>query len=407
MQSIDELNLAELPVLEPDFAVDPLPGFAAARKQHSWLAKSEVGYLVHEYEAIKDLYFMDDKLEFATENIVEFMGAKGSPWGEFTEGLMIVKQGEEHARIRSNVAPAFTPRNVNRFRGLMRETVAALLDEWVPKGEFDFAEFAANFPVRVMCGVIGASPDVVPRLRESLETQGMSFSMDPTMMPAANKAITTLMDFAAGLIAEREKNGNPGAPDLLDELLAANAGGHLSDHEMQNLLVFIFAAGYDTSKNMLTFTLYEMLDRPEAWKRCARDLPYCTQVMEETLRYHSVSNVPRTVVEEFIYRDVLFPVGTNLQFILTLSGRDPGAFDHPDEFDPDRPQRSRHLAFGRGVHICLGQFLARAQIEEGLHLMAQRIGNPRLAGEVSWRPFVGVWGLRSLPISFDPHPAPT
>ncbi len=402
MQRIDDLDLAELPVLEPEFPLDPLPAFRAARERHPWLAKSAVGYLVHEYEAIKDLYFMDDKLHFATENIVEFMGAKGSPWGDFTEGLMIVKQGGEHARVRSNVAPAFTPRNVNRFRGLMRETVSALLDEWVPKGEFDFAEFAANFPVRVMCGVIGASPEVVPGLRESLETQGMSFSMDPTMMPAANRAISALMDFAAQLITERQANGNPGEPDLLDELLAANAGGNLSDYEMQNLLVFVFAAGYDTSKNMLTFTMYEMLERPDAWERCAEDLSYCTKVMEETLRYHSVSNVPRTVVEEFTYRDVLFPVGTNLQFILTLSGRDPGAFEQADEFAPERQQRNRHLAFGRGEHICLGQFLARAQIEEGLHLMAQRIRKPQLNGEVSWRPFVGVWGLRSLPIRFEP-----
>ena len=402
MQSVDDLELPELPVLEPAFAEDPLPDFAAARAAHPWLAKSAVGYLVHEYEAIKDLYFMDDKLHFATANIVEFMGARDTPWGDFTEGLMIVKQGEEHARVRSNVAPAFTPRNINRFRGLMRETVSALLDEWAPRGEFDFAEFAANFPVRVMCGIIGASPDVVPALRESLETQGMSFSMDPTMMPAANRAITTLMDFAAALIEERQREGSRGEPDLLDALLAANESGNLSDCEMQNLLVFVFAAGYDTSKNMLTFAMLEMLQRPGEWQRCAEDLTYCTRVMEETLRYHSVSNVPRTVVEEFTYRDVRFPVNTNLQLILTLSGRDPGAFENADDFAPDFTHKNRHLAFGRGEHICLGQFLARAQIEEGLHLIAQRLKNPRLTGAVNWRPFVGVWGLRSLPIRFEP-----
>ncbi len=405
MPTIDELDLMELPVLEPEFATDPLPAFAAARAQHPWLAKSAVGYLVHEYEAIKDLYFMDDKLEFATANIVEFMGAKGTPWGDFTEGLMIVKQGEEHDRVRSNVAAAFTPRNINRYRGLMRETVSKLLDEWAPRGAFDFAEFAANFPVRVMCGIIGASPDVVPALRHALETQGMSFSMNPDMLEDANACITQLMDFADELIRERQRTGHSGEPDLLDELLAANHSGKLTDYELRNLLVFVFAAGYDTSKNMLTFAMYEMLQRPDMWRRCAEDLPFCTKVMEETLRYHSVSNVPRTVSEEFTYRDVTLPAGTNLQFILTLSGRDPGAFDAPDVFDPEKQRANRHLAFGRGMHICLGQFLARAQIEEGLHLIAQRLRSPRLAGEISWRPFVGVWGLRSLPIEFDPAPA--
>jgi cytochrome P450 len=71
-------------------------------------------------------------------------------------------------------------------------------------------------------------------------------------------------------------------------------------------------------------------------------------------------------------------------------------------FDPEREQEARHLAFGRGTHICLGQYLATAQMEEGLHLIAQRIANPRLDGEVTWRPFRGgAWGIRSLPIRFE------
>src|SRR5262249_49895325 len=162
----------------------------------------------------------------------------------------------------------------------------------------------------------------------------------------------------------------------------------------------LFAAGYDTSKNMLTLIMYLMLERPDQWKRCAADLAFCRGVTEEALRYHSVSNVPRTVIKDIVYRDVLLPTGTQLFLPLTFSGRDPEAFADPDTFNPERVSANRHLAFGRGMHICLGQFLARAQIEEGIHLMAQRLVNPRLAGELSWRPFLGVWGLRTLPIVF-------
>lgn len=403
MQTVEDLALMDLPVLDPGFAADPLPYFEAARRQHRWLAKSSVGYLVHEYQAIQDLYFMDDKLHFSAGNIVEFMGARGSPWGTFTEELMISKQGEEHARIRSNVARAFSPRSINRFRPLMRATVSRLLDEWAPKGAFDFAEFAANFPIRVMCEIIGASPDVVPRIRESLEIQGLSFSMDPSLLPAADKAITTMFEFVDELIATRGKSADPENPDLLDELIAANTSGFLSDYELRNLLIFLFAAGYDTSKNMLTLIMHVMLSRPDDWQRCAEDFEYCHEVMEETLRFHSVSNVPRTVVEEFTYRDVLFPRGTTLQFILTLSGRDAAAFESPDRFCPEARRANRHLAFGRGAHICLGQFLARAQIEEGVHLISRRLKSPRLAGDVTWRPFVGVWGIRTLPIAFGPE----
>ena len=403
MPFINELSLTDLPVHDPNFVADPLPHLRKARRQHPWLAASDVGYLVHEYEAIKDLYFMDDKLHFPSDNIIDFMGARGSPWGTFNEELMITKQGEEHDRIRSNVAHAFSPGAINRLRPLIRETVAAWLDEWAPKEKFDFAEFAAKFPIRVMCKIIGASPDVVPSIREYLETQGLSYSMDKSILPAADRAISNLFDFVNRLIEVRLKEGGERG-DLLDELIAANTSGAISDYQLRNLLIFLFAAGYDTSKNMLTLIMYLMLDRPEMWERCAEDRAFCTRVMEEALRYDSVSNVPRTVVEEFTYRDVVFPEGTNLQFILTLSGRDPDAFEEADIFDPERERENRHLAFGRGAHVCLGQFLARAQIEEGIHLIARRLKSPKLVGEVTWRPFVGVWGIRTLPVVFRHQP---
>jgi cytochrome P450 len=90
-----------------------------------------------------------------------------------------------------------------------------------------------------------------------------------------------------------------------------------------------------------------------------------------------------------------------LLFMLGLAGRDPSAFPDALEFRPDRVHANRQVAFGRGAHICVGQHLARAQLEEGLHVIAQRIANPRLAGEAVWRPYLGIWGIKSLPIAFD------
>jgi cytochrome P450 len=94
-----------------------------------------------------------------------------------------------------------------------------------------------------------------------------------------------------------------------------------------------------------------------------------------------------------------------LFFPVSIAGRDAAAFGHADQFDPEREDLKKHLTFGMGMHICLGQFIARAQIQEGLHLIAQWIRNPRRVGPSGWRPFYGVWGLRGLPIEFDPAPA--
>jgi cytochrome P450 len=168
------------------------------------------------------------------------------------------------------------------------------------------------------------------------------------------------------------------------------------------MLIFLFAAGYDTSKNVLTFLMHHLMERPEIYARCAADPGYCAKVVEEGLRYTNPATIPRLTNADFVYRDVCFPRDTMLFFPVSVLGRDPAATPNPDSFDPERLQENRHLAFGRGMHICLGQFIARAQLEEGLRLIAQRMVDPRPVGEVGWRPFPGVWGIRGLPIAFTP-----
>jgi cytochrome P450 len=286
----------------------------------------------------------------------------------------------------------------------MQAVAAELLDEWAPKGEFDFAEFAANFPIAVMFRLIGASPEAIPRIQSSLEVQGSSYSLQPEKMPEIEESYQLLWDFVDGLIQERGSKG--GHDDLLDDLIAANTSGRLNDVELRQMLIFLFGAGYDTSKNQLTLIMRQMLDRPDIWQRCAEDRPFCDKVVEEGLRFASPSTSYRSVRQEFDFRDVRFPVGTMLFFPLSIAAQDGNHISHPEQFDPDRNQVNRNLAFGRGMHMCLGQFMARAQLEEGLHVMAQRLIRPRLAGQVTWRPFPGVWGIRTLPIEFQPAMTP-
>ena len=93
-----------------------------------------------------------------------------------------------------------------------------------------------------------------------------------------------------------------------------------------------------------------------------------------------------------------------LFFTLNMSGRDPTVFEDADRFDPDRPvdPRKRQIAFGLGKHMCLGQYIARAQLQEGLHLIARHMRKPHEVGEKGWRPYPGVWGINGLPIEFEP-----
>jgi len=400
MPTINDLELEAMPIASTEFGYDPMPWFDKARAKHDWLAASDIGFVVTGYNEIDDILRLDDKLQMPGEEIVDIMGARGTGWGDFAVDQMLVSSGERHKRLRGSVSAAFGPGSVKRLRPLMRETVSSILDEWAPKGAFDFTDFAAHFPVRVMFALLGTSIERLPAIIKDLEIHGESFNLEVEKMPVIEAGYQRLWSFVDGLIEERGTDGADG--DLLDVMIAARESGQVSDKELHQLLILMFAAGYDTTKNLLILLMRSMLDNPEIYRRCGEDFDYARKVVKEQLRFATPSNTMRMVAEGFEYKGVEIPAGTMLVFPLTISGRDPAVFSDPMSFNPDRPERNPTQAFGRGMHICLGQFLAVANVEEGIHLIAQRIANPRLAGEVTWKPFPGVWGITSLPIEFDP-----
>jgi cytochrome P450 len=399
-----ELDLGFLPIEEPFFAENPYPHLEAARAKHPWLSRCNVGYVIHGYQAIKDLMWMDDKLRTSNDSVVEIMGAWETRWGQHIARQILAQSGPTHARLRGSVAEAFTPRNVNRYRALMRQVISDLLDDWAPKGAFDVAEFAAYFPITIACALVGAPRESVKPVLKAMETLGLAFSLDKSLLPAFEDAFVQVWDFVDGLVVERERTGGGEPHEVLNVLIAAKRAGQLDDTELRDLLTFIVNAGYDTSKNMITLLMYTMLNQPQDWARCAEDPIFCRRVVDEQFRWRNTASPYRTVAEEVVYHDVALPKDALLVFPLPLSGRDPEAFDDADTFDPSHVQKNRHIGFGRGMHMCLGQHLAKAQIEEGIHMMAQRLTKPRLAGEIAWRPYPGVWGLKTLPIEFTPAP---
>ncbi len=396
---ISELDLVELPIEDMAFSANPDPAIEEARRKHPWLSRFSHGYIVHNYQAMRELLPQDDKLHIAVGSVVEIMGAKGSPWGNFMEDMMIAMRGADHRRVRGAVEPFFKPRNVVRHQQRMREVISELLDEWLPKGEFDFCEFASQFPITVMFGLIGGDPADLPRIQGALETQGLSYSMDATLLPDMEAAYTLMMDYTDELIARRRANGEQ--DDLLQALIRAEDEGELLPREVRELLYFLFGAGYDTSKNQLTLAISMLMDKPDLWKRCAEDRQYCVLAVEEAFRLASPSNLPRITLEDIVYEGVRIPKGTHLMFLTNVATRDPRTVADPLVYDPGRDQTNRHLAFGRGAHQCLGMHMARLQIEEALHLITQRMSKPTIAGSLSYRRFPGTWGIASLPIRFE------
>lgn len=401
MDHVVETAIPAMPVDTPEFSADPNPFLAAARREHPWLARFSQGYVVHGYQAVADLLADDTNLLPGFGPIIDFYGVRGTMWARFMEEIVIAVSGPTHARLRSSVVHAFTPRRANREREMMQRVITQLLDEWAPRGAFDFAVFASYFPVTVMCGLLGVSAEPIPRMRDALENQLKSLTMDPAAKPLFMAGWDVLWDFADTTVREREASGEFDEDSLLDAMIAARNAGKIDETELRFLLLTVAVAGYDTSKNQLSVTMNMLLDRPEMYARCAEDLQFCGKVVVESLRHTAIATPVRTVADDFEYGGHRFRKGEMLLMAAPLANRDPAMFGNPGEFDPERENKDRHVAFGRGEHICLGQFLARNQLQEGLHLIARRLRNPRRTGKAEWRPFMGAWGLSTLPIAFD------
>lgn len=401
MQTVTDADLPTLAIERPEFDADPWPLFDVARRQHPWLARYRDGYVVHGYKAIKEMIVRDDKMVPAIGGLVEFYGGEGTMWARFMrEMLLATPAGDDHSRIRASIAPAFTPRTANRFKGEIQQVLRELLDAWVPGGRMDFADFISHYPVAVLARLLGAKADPMA-VRENLEVQANSITFDKSLLPELLAGYDVLSDFVAGVVREREASGSRD-DGWLDEMIAARDAGRIDATELHFLLMMLFPAGYDTSKNMIGMTVHTLLDHPGHWARCAEDRAFCTRVVEEMFRFAPVAPPMRIVSQEFEYEGFTFQPGTLITFVPAIAGRDPSVYDDADRFDPERVHNVRHIGFGQGSHICLGMHLAKLQIEEAIHMCAQRIRNPRLDGEATWRHFLGIWGPKSLPIVFEP-----
>jgi cytochrome P450 len=402
METIADTALPVLPLESPEFSANPQPWLEAARKQHPWLARFSAGYVVHGYEAARDLFADEENMIAGFNTVVDFYGLQDSMWGRFLNGTLSATVGEQHDRLRACLAPAFTPRSANLARGLMQRVITELLDEWAPLGRFDFADFASFFPVSVMCGLLGVPAEQATSVRDALESFGKALNLKLEYKPVVLAGFDTIWNLANNVIAEHESRGQYDEDSLLDVMIAAKNAGQMDETELRFMLITLFVAGFDTSKNQLCLTMNQLLDRPEMYRRCGEDLAYCRKVTEESLRYSAIVSKFRAAKQDFRYQGWDFRKGDTLVLSSPLANRDPAYFDDPMDFNPDRKNAGRNLALGRGGHICLGQHIARAQIQEGLHLIAQRLRNPRRDGPVGWRPMLGAWGLTSLPIAFDP-----
>ncbi len=377
------------------------PRFHATMQElraQGWLASTPLGYVVLEREAAAH-FLRSRSAEFPGMKIAELFGIEDGPLFEEMRRNILHINGADHARLRGLVNPSFTPRAAERWRPFMRRYLEELLDALPADGRCDFVSaFAKPYPSLVIATVLGAPLEDAPRLHEWSNWVQRQFD-PPTLMaerPRIERYVTELYEYLDALLAARRDD--PG-DDLITQLIAAEQeGDRLSDVELVNLVLDVLIGGIDTTQSQLAHAVRLLAGRPEQWAWLREDpasrAPFA---VEEALRYEPITPfTARILVEDVEYRDVTFPKDTVLLICAFTGNRDgvsPDAFDVAAERDAGRP-----LTFGAGIHYCLGANLARAELQEGLRFLAERVDSIALDGEPEYEGVQGVYGLRALPL---------
>jgi cytochrome P450 len=253
----------------------------------------------------------------------------------------------------------------------------------------------------VIAEVMGAPIEDAPRLHHWSNWIQRQFDATSLMGERAliEQAVAEFYDYEDELIAARRARP---ADDLITDLIQAEeAGDRLSDDELRNLVLNILVGGVDTSQSQLAHAVRLLADHPDQWEVLRSDpRGLSLQAVEEALRYEPITPLTaRITIGDVEHRGVTFPAGTIVLVSAWHANRQGIA---PDSFDiaADRP-RSRVLTFGAGIHYCVGANLARAEMEEALCFLAERVRAVRLAGEPEFGTPSGIYGLESLPLELE------
>ena len=314
---------------------------------------------------------------------------------------MLFLDPPDHDRLRGLVHKAFTPRVVESLRLRIGEVVDGLLDRATERGEMDVvADLAYPLPVTVICDML-AIPEAD---REEVRRWSLDliYTIDPIIPPdalgRAQKAGREFREYLARLIAKRRRRRGE---DLLSGLIhAEDEGRQLNEAELVSTCVLLLIAGHETTSGLIGNGTLALLRHPGELRRLHEDPELIRSAVEELLRFDSpVQLTGRLMLEDVEIDGRRIAQGEDVVAIVGAANRDPEQFPDPDRLDLGRAE-NRHMAFGGGIHFCLGAHLARLEGRLAIGELARRFPRMELATEETvWRDTITLRGLKTLPVS--------
>ncbi len=397
-----------LPYADPAFLADPFPLYRQLREdgpvRRAVIAGGLEAWLVTRYEdGLAAL--SDPRLSSNVRNASDARLLRQLPETERESLLsnMLRSDPPDHTRLRRLVSKAFTARRVAGMRPRIQAVTDRLLDEVVPAGHADLvADFALPLPVTVISELLGVPVDDRHDFQRWTDRMIVRGAQPPD--PAeVNEARQHMRAYVAELI--QAKRPHPG-DDLLSGLITArDEEQQLTGDELVAMVFLLLVAGYITTVNLIGSGIAMLLSHPGQLDLLRSDPELLPGAIEEFLRYDGPVSpgIARFAREDVEIAGVTIPSGATVLIASAIADRDPARFPDPDRLDITR-QDNAHLAFGHGVHYCLGAPLARLEGQIAIGTALRRLPGLALAvppDEIRWRP-AGLRGPESLPVTFAP-----
>ncbi|HEX9893107.1 MAG TPA: cytochrome P450 [Gemmatimonadales bacterium] len=322
------------------------------------------------------------------------------PVRQFRSEMLVEQDRPEHLAQRKVMRGFFTPKAMESWRPFIRNAVAELLDQVQPRGTMDvLTDLAAPLPVRIIVEMMGVPPEDRDLLRHLADKLLYLNRSEPHRLQPLTEGIEGLLAYVTPKVEERLARPRH---DFISVLARGETLGAFTRHQVLVNTALLLFAGHETTMNLICNGTLAFLRHPAQWSRFRSDPAGLAEAAtEECLRYDPpVKSTQRIAAQDVELRGKLIHKQDRIRWAISAANRDPAVFPDPDGFDIAR-QPNPHVAFGAGVHHCLGATLARIEGQEVFRALAERLPGLRLESEaLEYQPSMQFRSLKALPVSW-------
>lgn len=389
----------------PEFIANPYPFYQKLRASGPLLQVGPNTFLATQFATV-DALFSDKRIGKSYMDTVRIRygdKADSIPLFSAFSRMFLMLNPPDHSRIRGLMMKAFNVRKIDSLREMALAIAHELIDQIEDQGTLDLTkDFAFPLPVRIICKMLDVPVSDATKL--GLATGLLVKAFDPSIseeeIMQANEAFSVLDEYFSAVIHQRREQ--PG-DDLISLLVHINDGGETLTHdEIVSNVVLLFLAGHETTTNMISNSLIALFRHPEQLAQIKHNPELLPNAVLECLRYDSsVQMTMRTALEEVEIDGVKVPKEAMILLLIGAANRDAGQFDQPEQLDITR-RLGRSLAFGAGIHHCMGHRLALIELESALSVLLTRLPNLQLQDldNLEWIPRANLRGVSKLIASF-------